>query len=227
MNKRIRFISFVLLLNGLFCTSVAGQTHDWQSRLGYSVITDLNDKFSAGISLEQRFGYDCMHYDRSLIEPELKYRMSDRFDFSMTYRAWAEKENAGYFFRHRLSPAFSIVQPIGDWRLKYTCTAQYRFSDYDESGGLQQFVLRNKLSLRYSIFGSRFRPELRAELFSGQQSYGTWQNYQVRYTALTSFRLSRLSSLEFYLLYDQEFNVARPDQTFAMGLSFIHQLMIK
>lgn len=228
MNRKKSSYRLILLCIGMMWPILQGnaQSTEYESRFGVDLNLDLNDRWSAGLNLEQRFGPDFISYSRMLAEPEITCRLGESVDFSLTYRIAYDKDGQNYFFQHRWSPAISYAKELGDWRIKYTATAQYGSPDYDEVHGIEHFVLRNKLSLRYSIFGSRFRPELRAELFSGQQS-GRFLNHQVRLMALTAYRLTRLSSLEFYVLIDREFNLPQPDRAFVLGLSYSHQLVFR
>lgn len=225
MNKLTKLIGFVILFMWMSpqTTILFGQSTDYESRLGAVLKADLTQKSSFSFNLEQRFGPDFISFKRLLAEPEITYSPIKSFDISLTYRIGFQKEEANYFFHHRWSPALSYSRQYGDWRIKFTTTAQYSSPDFDELHSLEHLVLRNKLGLRYSIFGSRFRPELRAELFSGQQN-GRFLNHQIRFMALSAFRLTRHSALEFYLQYDKEYNVPRPDKSLALGLSYSHQL---
>lgn len=228
MNKTTKFFGFLLLFWGLIpqTASLFGQSTDYDSRIGAVLKADLTQKSAFSFNLEQRFGPDFISFKRILAEPEISYSPIKSFDLSLTYRIGFQKDDANYFFHHRWSPAISYSRQYGDWRIKFTSTAQYSSPDFDELHSLEHLVLRNKLGLRYSIFGSRFRPELRAELFSGQQN-GRFLNHQIRFMALSSFRLTRHSALEFYLLYDKEFNVPRPDKSLALGLSYSHQISFR
>lgn len=224
-NRRYSVFLVLMILSGI-CLSVQSQTTEYESRLGISFKTNVSERLSAGLNLEQRFGPDFISFDRILAEPEIAYQLGKSIDISLSYRIAFDKDEANYFLKHRWSPAISYTKELGDWRLKYTATAQYGSPDYDEVHGFEHFVLRNKVSLRYTIFGSRFRPELRAELFSGQQS-GRFLNHQVRIMALSSYRLTRLSALEFYLQYDYEYNIPRPERACAIGLTYTHQLLFR
>ncbi|MCF8294431.1 MAG: DUF2490 domain-containing protein [Bacteroidales bacterium] len=213
-------LSFLLL--GLLMLPLMGQSQQVDSRMRAGLILsgDLGSKFKGRLGLEQRFKDNLHQYDRFLLEPEISYEASNSTEISWVYRGSLEQEEGRFVWQNRIGMAGSWWKNCSDWRIKYTLSSQYSLPDYDEPAAFyNHFVLRNKLAIRYAIFGTRFSPEFKAELFTSFENKQA-RAYQLRTSLQLNYRLTRNSSLELYIMYDDEFQVFNPEDALILGFTF-------
>jgi len=75
---KILTISQILAVLFLFSTTAFSQQADSRFRLGASFSADLTDRLSAGIGIEQRQRDNFHQFDKLLIEPEIKYAITEK-----------------------------------------------------------------------------------------------------------------------------------------------------
>lgn len=203
------------------------QQPDSRYRLGVSLTADITERWSAGIGIEQRQRDNFHQFDKILVEPEIKYTISQNHSITAGYRGWAWQKEGQYGFSQWVGVGYAYSYRLGDWKLKYSSSAQYDLPETgDDSRWDERLIWRNKLGLKYSIFGSRFTPEVRMELFTSFEDKILSHN-QLRTTFLVEYRIGKTSSIEAYLIIGDEMNTEDEQDAIIYGLSYCKSLSFK
>jgi hypothetical protein len=182
---------------------------------------------SAGIGIEQRQRDNFHQFDKLLIEPEIKYAITEKHSLTATYRGWGWYEEGETGFSQWLGFGYSYNFRKNDWRIKFSSSTQYDLPEGAEAvNWAEQFIWRNKLGVKYSIFGSRFTPELRAEVFTAFDRNPLYIK-QIRASLLVDYRITKTSSIEAYLLFSNEINTEEPQDAIIYGLCFSKSLSLR
>ena len=176
--------------------------------------------------LEQRFDNNISNFDRLLLEPSLSYKINKQWSLGASYRSWIRQSlEHTYDFRQRGNVDISFRKKIKPFVLKLSSGLQYGFPDLmqENSAKTQNLATRNSIRVSYNIFGSRFSPSLKYELFTKIGSERLL-NYQWRITAATSFYINDSASLRFFYAYEREYNLDVPFKSHIYGLGLVYKL---
>lgn len=215
-----------IFLLGLIPFLAYSQSQDAKLWTSIAIDKKINKKFSSAIEIEQRFKNNFSSFDKLLIEPTLAYKLSKRWELGLTYRLWYQKEsNNNYLLHNRLSLGISYADKISDFKYKLTSKLQYGLPDGSESNfyASKRLVSRNSLKISYAIFGSRFTPYFKYELFTSLKKMDPL-NYQWRLTGGTSFFINKKTDLRFYYMLEHEYNMLNREDSHVYGISLYYSL---
>jgi len=222
MNKKHCRLLLLFILIHSFSYAQISDTKLWA---GIALDKKINKKFEATLEFEQRFENNISAFDRLLVQPAIGYKLNKKWSVDLVYRLWYQKEKQNYFFHHRASLGLSYSKKISDLKLKISSKLQYGIPDYleDDFYISERLISRNSLKLTYTIFGSRFSPYLKYELFTSLQKLEPL-NYQWRLTAGTGYYLNKKTSLQVYYALEHEYNISKRKNANIAGITLKHSL---
>ncbi len=216
MNK-IKFAILLLLLS-FSLTGFAQEKKeiDFGSSLSFELQKDITRQITLTAEEEVRIITNNNHgferstttfgADYSIIPKQLKIG----FDYGFMYRY-----NSDYYYevRHRPSVLLSYKQSFGDYTISWRGRFQGTFRD--ESRGEYKinpkYVVRNKIDIEYTIFGSPWTPYISADLsYTTNDPMGN-ELYRIRWQGGTTWRINRTDYMKFFLRYDQNLSLKDPD----------------
>ena len=220
---KIICVGFLCLL---FSLNAIAQDSDARLWVGTKLEHKINKKWRASVELEQRFDNNLMDFDRLLLEPSLSYKLNKHWGLEASYRIWSRQtleKNFDYRQRGNVSVSFSAKKK--SISLKLVSGVQYGFPDLmqDYSDYSANLVSRNSIRVRYNIFGSRFAPSLKYELFTRIQNNGL-MNYQWRTTAATSYYINENFGFRFFYAFEKEHNLDVPFNSHIYGIGASYRL---
>ena len=202
---------------------------DKETRLGtmmaIEVEKELSRKFSGVIEEEVRLVDNRIGFDRSVSTLGFDYTFLNQKAKVGVYYAYIYLYNSDYLFeqRHRFYLNISykeIVAPFTfSWRGRLQST--YRDEDIDSYKINPKYVMKNKLEVAYTIWGSPWKPFLLCD-FSTMLNDPVTAGYEfirMRFMGGVNWRLNRTTYLEFFLRYDKEMDWRDPD-VFSLGVSY-------
>lgn len=221
MNKPLLFLFLVLLFPNLGLS----QTTDTKLWTGFAIEKKINKKFKVAIDFEQRFEKNISTFDRFLVEPTISYALNKRWSLGLIYRFWRKQENQNYFNHHRASLAIGYRKEIKGIAIKLTSKAQYGFPDANEDDffATKKLVSRNSIKLAHSIFGTRFTPYMKYELFTSLERLNPL-NYQWRLQGGTDIFINSKIDLRLYYIFENEFNTTNSIDSSILGIAFQYSL---
>lgn len=222
MTKRLlSFLAFLLLFPGLGLA----QTTDTKLWTGFAIEKKINKKFETSIGFEQRFENNISSFDRFLVEPTISYALNKRWSLGLIYRFWRKQENQNYFNHHRASLSIGYSKEIKGINFKLTSKMQYGFPDANEDDffATKRLVSRNSIKLAHSIFGTRFTPYLKYELFTALERFNPL-NYQWRLQGGTNIYINPKIDLRLYYIFENEYNTTNPTDSSIFAISFQYSL---
>lgn len=222
MTKRL--LSFLFLLF-LFPSLGLTQTTDTKLWTSFAIEKKINKKLKASIDFEQRFENNISSFDRFLVEPTISYALNKRWSLGLIYRFWRQQKNQNYFNHHRASLAIGYSKEIKGIAIKLTSKAQYGFPDANEDDffATKRLVSRNSIKLSHSIFGTRFTPYMKYELFTALERFNPL-NYQWRLQGGTDIYIKPKIDLRLYYIFENEFNAINPTDSNIFGIAFQYSL---
>ena len=130
-------------------------------------------------------------------------------DYNLLYR---RNNDAFYEFRHRASIGLLAQQEQGriNYRLRTRMQSTYRDENRGDYNFNPRYLWRNKLELRYDIFGSPLTPYLYGEIFCPVNSTNGFFMDGYRISLGTKYKVSKRSDLDFRLFFDQDIQQAYP-----------------
>jgi hypothetical protein len=218
MNRPVRNKAFqncrkgILLFISALCVLpqfILAQQTDARLRTGLSLEKKLTKQTDIGLVIEQRFDQDMSAFDRLLAEPVLSFKLDKKWDISISYRGWVSRNETGtHRYRQRGNLDLSYRYKINLLTLKLTGGLQYGIPDLNlaQSFSTGDLVSRNSLRASYQIFGTRFSPYARYELFTRFNPSGL-MNYQYRATTGSGIYLTENAGLSIYYAFEHEFNI--------------------
>lgn len=223
---RITFCLLVAIWSFLWPQSGVGQISDTKLWAGLKVEHDLSKNLEAACEIEQRFGNNISNFDRLLIEPSVSYKINKKWAIGASYRAWYRQSlEHSYDFRQRGNFDISFKKKIKPFDVKLAAGLQYGFPDInqDYSKYTSDWVSRNSIRVGYDIFGSRFSPTIKYELFTKLQNQ-QFLNYQWRLTLGTDIYLNGATSLSLFYAFEHEYNLDLPFNSHIYGVGLKYKL---
>ena len=220
------FLKFLLLL--LVPLPVLSQS-DKETRLGAMMAIDvektLTRKLSGVIEEEVRLVDNRIGFDRSVTTLGFDYTFMNQKVKVGAYYAFIYLYNSDYLFeqRHRFYLNLSYkenVEPfIFSWRGRLQST--YRDEDIDSYKINPKYVMKNKLEVAYTIWGSPWKPFLSCDFSTMLNDPGTagYELTRLRFMGGVNWRMNRTTYLELFLRYDKEMDHRDPD-VFSLGVSY-------
>lgn len=223
MNKP--FLSFFILFFVLPSFGLAQNT-DTKLWTGFVIEKKISKKIGGSLELEQRFYNNISSFDRFLIEPAVSYKLNKKWSVDLIYRLWYRQTiEQNYFFHSRASLGLNYAKEIKDFRIKLNSKLQYGLPDRieDDFYATKKLVSRNSIKLSYKIFGSRFTPYFKYELFTSLDRLNP-QNYQWRMIGGTRIYITSNNSIKLFYMLEHEYNVVNRINANIWGILLQHSL---
>ncbi len=213
--KKLLCILTLCVLVSLSTVSVCAQLSDVGTLGSISLSKDLNRDMGVTVEQELRFDQFSTSLNRSATSIGADIILIRRFlrvqlDYDLLYR---KNKDTSYEFRHRSS--IGLLSQYKYNRLNYRLRTRMQATYRDENRGDYKFnpgyVWRNRLELRYDIFGSPVTPYLYGEIFCPVNSKNGFFIYGYRISIGTKYKVSQRSDIDFQLRFDQEVQQANPE----------------
>jgi long-subunit fatty acid transport protein len=196
---------------------------DFRVRLATVVNKEVNNKLLTGLKYEHRFDQNLTSFDKAFIEPMISYKLSDAIRLGVGCRVmYDQNEMREQTIKQRFSMHISYSDRFDDFKFKIKTTLQYGFDDLTAiSIGIDhKLVNRYSLKVEYDWFGTRISPYAEYEIFYHINSSQGGIINQNRMTAGAEYKLSKVSNIKLYYLYDNEFNVVDPVDANVFGVAY-------
>ena len=219
----IIFICFGILITN-YNVVFAQITGEW---FEVGIRKELPFNLRIKLSEEIRFYNSPIYMDQSFTEFDVRYKISRRFDVSLSYRFIKKREENNYYYtRHKFLFNFLCDIPINRFTLDYRIriqklTKSYINSEFDK---IPDNYIRNKLKLSYDIRKNPLEPFLSFEIFYPLNAYkintldeyravlGTKYPINKKHSVLAGIMINRerfpipLNKIVFLLSYDFNMN---------------------
>jgi hypothetical protein len=223
------FIFLFSFLLSSFSLSAQERETNLGSSLSVELEKDLSRFFSLGMEEEVRFIENNNHgFDRSVTSLGLDYSLFDKRIKIGAYYAFIYLYNNDYLYepRHRYYLNLSYKQPVDaftfSWRGRLQGT--YRDEDRGEYKINPKYVMKNKLEVDYTIFGSPWKPYLSCDFSTNlNDPVMGYELTRIRYQGGVSWRMNRTDYLGFFLRYDEYLSADDP-HTIAIGVTYKKKL---
>ena len=215
----------------LFCFSVVVFAQERETDLGAAFSIQLQKSLGrkVEISLEEelRLLNNNANFDRLASTVGADYSIIDKKLKVGVYYCYLYMYNSDFFYenRHRYYLSLNYKEHFG----KYTVSWRGRLqgTSRDECRGEYKinpkYVLRNRLQVEYSIFGSPWKPYISAETTNSLNDPLGNEIYKLRFQGGTSWRMDRRSYLEFFLRLD-EYIAGNDPRVFSIGVGYKRNL---
>jgi len=204
----------ICVLVSLSTVSLCAQFFDVGTLGSISLSKDLNRYMDATIEQELRFDQLSTSLNRSKTTIGADITLIRRFlraELNYDFLCRSNKDKS-YELRHRSS--IGLLAQYKYSRLNYRLRSRIQATFRDENRGDYKFnpvyVWRNRLELRYAVFGSPLTPYLYGEIFCPVNNRNVFFMDGYRISFGTKYKVSQRSDVDFQLRYDQEIQQVNP-----------------
>lgn len=222
--KKYIILLVILLMTSSFSYA---ELKDFGAIANVGLQKDLNKNLVLNFEEEVRFKFNLSSFSRSktmigvdiLLIPSY---LTAEANYSLFYRK-AQVET--YEFSHRLTAGFSGKVSLFDLVFKYR--TRFQSTMFDGENPTSKFnpkhVWRNRIGMEYPIQNSAFTPYLLGEIISPLN--GSNKNFLIEYrlSAGTKYQLTKTSSLNGSLRYDQAVNTISPHNILYLTIGYNFQ----
>ncbi len=183
----------------------------------------LGQRLDISFEEELRLLSNTSYFDRLATTVGADYSIISKKLKAGIYYSFLYLYNSDYYYenRHRYYVALSYKETFGkctfSWRGRVQGT--YRDENKGEYKINPRYVLRNKLEVEYSIFGSPWKPYLSGEMTNSLNDPLGNEIYKLRFQGGANWRLDRTSYLEFFLRAD-EYLTGEDPRVFSIGAGY-------
>lgn len=178
---------------------------------GISIEKELVKNFELGYTSENRMNNNITSFSRWLNEIGFSYKVNKYYRVETSYRLTL-RENA--VLGHRISINQTVRYKIEDFTLSYRLSFQSNFAQLESN----DYNLRNKFDVEYRV-NKHYSPFLSGEVFYNI-NYKTHAFNNFRLSAGLEYNFNKHHRLKPSLIYNQEFNVAEPENEIIFSLGY-------
>ena len=222
---KLLFITSLLMLVSLPVLSQSDKETRLGTMMAIEVEKELSRKFSGVLEEEVRLIDNRIGFDRSVTTLGFNYSFLNQKAKVGAYYAFIYLYNSDYLFepRHRFYLNLSykeVFEPFTfSWRGRLLST--YRDEDIDSYNINPKYVMKNKLEVAYTIWGSPWKPYVSCDFSTMLNDPMTTGYYltRMRFLGGVTWRLNRTTYLDFFLRYDKEMDRRDPD-VLSIGVNY-------
>ena len=205
---------------------VNAQTDDVRMRLSTEIQKEINKKLSASLEYEHRFDQNLTTFDKAFLEPSISYDIIKPVRIGAIYRVMLDQNKTRQQrFEQRIGAYIRYTFKVDDFDIKVKTALQYGFDDLSNPSFSydQKLINRNAIEVEYNWFGSKFTPFASYELFYHINHPNGGILNQWRLKTGSSYRISKSSRVQFYYLFENEFNTAYPTDAHVFGAGYSYR----
>lgn len=223
----IKCLKYLLAIGFLaFSNNAFTQNYDTKLRLSAGIDGDINKQLKAGLEYEHRFDRNISAFDKAFIEPEIEYEVIDDVNIGAKYRLGIDQKSLGKRYAHRYSFFANYNYDLDDFEITAQGVMQYGFDDIDNAINPVEnaLVARYSISVDYDWFGTKIEPYAKYELYHHlNHPNGNILN-EWKLKLGIKYDLTRKSGLNIFYMFENEFNVAKPDKANILGIGYSYSL---
>lgn len=226
--RKTRYIILGFSITYLVIFPLSAQLNDFGTAGSVSLSKSINRFLDVSVEQELRFHQVSTSLSRSATSIGADFDLVSKIlraeiDYDFLYR---RNNDNFYELRHRTSFGFLVRKKFDRFNYRFRTRIQSTYRD-ERRGDYKynpRIVWRNKLELRYDIFGSPLTPYINGELFCPLNSVnGVYLNgYRISFG--TNYRLTKRSELDFKIFLDQELQQAFPENILYCCLGWNYNL---
>lgn len=210
MKNRLSSSLFAVLL---LCTSlhIAAQEQDFRLRTGVDLSGAISSDFTWDAGVEQRFENNASALDRTIIQGQLNYQLTDFLAADVGYRtAYVYNKSENNEIKQRLHASLVLKHKIDRVKLQYKSRLQYGFQDFTTYFGDNALLTRQRLAITYIPFGIALRPHASTELFIPLNEPAHQGLSGIRYQIGAKYAFTHHMGCDVSFMIDKELNEANP-----------------
>lgn len=212
--NRLTYTLFCFLLFFIGAADLQGQVKDFQSWWELELNKEISGKLDLEGELEQRFQNNSLQYSRTLVTLGASYDLLDFLRLAGGARTIFVMEGEEQHLRARYRVHIDLTgrYDLSGFDLSLRTRIQYGF---EELLALSYFRLkstanRNKLKVRYHIFGTRIDCFASVESYHSSNNESQWLTYAIRYSAGVRYSPNFNSRFSLRYILEDEFNMPNP-----------------
>jgi hypothetical protein len=223
----VRSFVFLTIMTGLlFCSPVMSQVKDAGLWTSVNFEAKVIKKLTATLSEEVRFNENITEVGAFFTDVGLTYKLNKHFQFAVNYRFTERRTVENYYsLRHRIYADVKYEKKLKPFQIQFRSRLQDQYADIGRAldGGIPEFYLRNKISLKWDL-NKPSTPYLSVELFS-PLNYPRYNAFDgMRTSAGVEYEFTKHHKVDIYYMIQKELNVSNPKTDFILGLGYFYKL---
>lgn len=202
--------------------SLSAQVNDFAVWENISLEKLLSNKTSINLNQKVRVTENASEFRYACVDFGLTHKFNKHWSASIDYVLVEKMQNVEFWSsRHRLYFDVVYKKKIRFLHFYWHPMIQSQVQDVysSETGKIPEYVLRNKITLKYDIH--RYTPYIAGELnykaFSPLR-----QADRARYFVGCFYDLDEFNQLEMYYLLEKHFNINKASTNYVLGVGFSH-----
>jgi hypothetical protein len=217
------YLFALCLLLPFVCFAQSEQKTNVGAILSVESDKELSRFFSLSVEEEVRLIDNSIGFDRSVTAVGIDYALFNKKLKMGVYYAFIYLYNDKHLFesRHRYYFNLSYKETINAFTLSWRGRVQgtYRDENHGEYKINPKYVMKNRIQVEYSIWGSPWKPFASCELSNELNNPPGNELTRIRYQGGTAWRLNRTDYLDFFVRYDQYLDKRDPP-VFSIGVGY-------
>ncbi len=219
-----RLIACLMLL---VCSGrmLSAQVNDAGLWMSVSVEKKLTQKFAINVAEEFRMNENITELGTFFTDAGVSYKINKYFKCSANYRFTNKRRlDDSYSKRHRYYVDLTFrkkFKPI-IFQLKTEFRGEYKDINSSDDGKVPSYYSVNKLTIKYDL-QKKLQPYLYVEFFSPLKHPGHHLGVfmdQAKYCIGTEYVINRMHTLDFFYLFQKEYNVKDPLSEYVIGVGY-------
>jgi len=223
MSKNNLIFFTVMLLNVLHVSAQVNDAQFW-SEVKISHKISRNKTISADFGM--RFSENISEIGTAYSEFNFDQKITKNWEISCGYRYSSKRKNEDlYTNRHRANIDLSYKNNYNLFGFKLRTRGVIEFKNIFSSpeGIVPQYSWNNKLEVKYSLL-KKVKPFVSLESYLSFSKTNNTQQYditKIRSSLGVEYKINKRQSLEFFYLFEQEFNQKNLERNFVSGINYI------
>lgn len=209
-----------------FCLFLAvrsyAQMQDAGLWMNISVEKKIIPNLSVSLNQEFRMNENITELGTFFTDVGATYKINKYLRFSANYRFTNKRRlDDSYSIRHRYYFDLTVHKKFSSVILSFRTRFQSQYTDVfsSDAGKVPAYYSRNKLSIKYDD-GRRLKPYFYAEIFSPLKRPFDIFIDNTRYCAGLEYEINRMNTIDFFYMFQKEYNVNDPVTDHIIGLGY-------
>jgi len=215
-------ILYCTILNLFLLGLVHAQNNDMQLWTTISLEKKITKTFSLNYAEEVRFNENISEVGQFFSDIGGTYKINKAWRISANYRFTNKRQlDDSYSKRHRYYVDLSYRKKFDKIVIMFRTRFQSQYSDIYSSytGIIPDYYSRNKLTLKPDL-DKKYSPYISAEMFYQLNNPEGNNLDNMRYTGGIEYKFNKKASLDLFYMIQQEYNVAKPQRDFVVGIGY-------
>lgn len=222
----MRFYFLILFSLSTYC--LIGQTNDFGVWTTISLQKKISKKIRVSLDEEMRLYDNATRINCYLTDVSINYKPIKKFTLGLGYRITNNLDDPDLqlYYQHRFYFQGAFKYKFNEFNFSFRSQLQSTYTSmYSSDNGLiPKFINRNKITITYSIYNTKFSPYISAERFYQFNYLGENGFNKNRFSLGIDYQINTRQQISGNFMFEQRFNTYKPANSYIVGISYNYTL---